>query len=124
MEPVLSYRCASRPKVVSSAAWGDMGIATDILGLRRSRFSSVEKLISALERFHEAPYEKLSARAFFVDEAADLVLTNVAAHAVEAMGERPPTTARTQRPKALRRKTRRFSSDPSILQRPLFGKRT
>jgi hypothetical protein len=101
-----------------------MGIATDILNLRRSRFSSVETLISALERFHEAPYEKLPARAFYVDQAADLVLTNVAAHAAEAMGEQPPTTARTQRAKALRRKTLRFSSGPSALQRPLFAERT
>lgn len=101
-----------------------MRIATDILNLRRRRFSSVETLISALERFHDAPYEKLSARAFHVDEAADLVLTNVAAHAAETMGEQPPTTARTQRAKALRRKIRRFSSGPSTLQRPLFAERT
>jgi hypothetical protein len=94
-----------------------MGIATDILNLRRSRFSSVEMLISAIERFHDAPDEKLPARAFYVDQAADLVLTNVAAHAAEAMGEPSPTTARTQRAKALRRKTRRFSSGPSTLQR-------
>ena len=101
-----------------------MGIATDILNLRRSRFSSVETLISALERFHQAPYEKLSARAFYVGEAADLVLTNVAAHAAEAMGEQPPTIARTQLAKALRRKTRRFNAGPSTLQRLQFTKRT
>ena len=101
-----------------------MGIATDILNLRRSRFSSVETLISALERFHLAPYGKLPARAFYVDQAADLVRTNVAAHAAEAMGEQPPTTARTQRAKALRRRTRRFRSGPSTLQRPLFAERT
>jgi hypothetical protein len=101
-----------------------MGIATDILNLRRSRFSSVETLISALERFHDAPREKLPARAFYVDQAADLVLTNVAAHAAEAMGEQPPTTARTQRAIGLRRKTRRFSAGPSTLQRPLFAERT
>jgi len=109
---------------ILGVVWGNMGIATDILNLRRSRFSSVETLISAIERFHQAPYDKLSARAFHVDEAADLVLTNVAAHAAEAMGEQPPIAAKTQRAKALRRKTRRFSSGPSALQRPLFAKWT
>jgi len=101
-----------------------MGIATDILNLRRSRFSSVETLISALERFHLAPYDKLPAREFHVNQAADLVLTNVAAHAAEATGELPPTTARTQRAKSPRRKTRRFRSGSSALQRPLFANRT
>jgi hypothetical protein len=98
-----------------------MGIATDILNLRRSRFSSVETLISALERFHDAPYEKLAARAFHVDEAADLVLTNVAAHAAEAMVAQQPTTSRTRRAISMRRKNRRFNSGSSTLQRPLFA---
>lgn len=101
-----------------------MGIATDILNLRRSRFSSVETLISAIERFHDAPGDKLAARAFYVNEAADLVLTNVAAHAADATGEQRLTTARTQRAKARRRKTRRFKSGPSSQQRPLFAMRS
>jgi hypothetical protein len=98
-----------------------MGIATDILSMRHNQFSSVATLIAALERLHDAPHEKIAARVFRVDEAADLVLTNVAAHAAEALVAQQPTTARTQRAISMRRKDRRFNSGPSTLQRPLFA---
>jgi hypothetical protein len=98
-----------------------MGIATDILTLRHNQFSSVTTLMAALERFHDAPPEKTAARLFQVDDAADLVLTNVAAHAAEAMFEQQPTTVRTQRAMLTRRRSRRFNPGPSVLQRPLFA---
>ena len=98
-----------------------MGIATDILNLRHNQFSSVTTLIAALERFHDASPEKTAARLFQVDDAADLVLTNVAAHAAEGMVEQQPTTVRTQRAILMRRKSGRFKSGPSALQRPLFA---
>jgi hypothetical protein len=98
-----------------------MGIATDILNMRHNQFSSVTTLIAALERLHDAPHEKIAARVFRVDEAADLVLTNVAAHAAEAMVAQQPTTSRTRRAISIRGKNRRFNSGPSTLQRPLFA---
>ena len=98
-----------------------MGIATDILNLRRSRFSSVEMLISALDRLHDAAdLGKMAARLFRVEEATDLVLTNVAAHAAEAMVAEQPTPGRTKRAISTRRKNRRFNSGPST-QRALFA---
>ena len=122
VKPALSYRCAARSAGVSSRLVGEkMGIATDILNLRHNRFSSVTTLIAALERFHGAPQEKLAAKLFRVDEATDLVLTNVAAHAAEAMVAQQPTTARTRRAISMRRKNRRFNSGPTTLQRPLFA---
>ena len=98
-----------------------MGIATNILNLRHNQLSSVTTLIAALERLHETPREKIAARLLQVDEAADFVLTNVAAHAAEAMVAQQPTAARTQRALSIRRKNRRFNSGPSTLQRPLFA---
>jgi len=97
-----------------------MGIATDILNLRHNRLSSVTMLISALERFHDSPHEKAINRLFQVDEAVDLVLTNVAAHAAEAMVPQQPTTGGTLRVISMRRKNRSFRSGPSTLQRTLF----
>ncbi len=73
-----------------------MGIATDILGLRDHHFSSVAELLSALEQLCDAPVEKISARVFLVGAAADIVLTNVAAHASEALSE-PPANRKARR---------------------------
>jgi hypothetical protein len=98
-----------------------MGIATDILNLRNNRLSSVTMLISALERFHESPHERTLNR---VDEAADLVLTNVAAHAAEALVPQQPTTGRAGRIVSIVRKNCRFKSGPPELQRQLFAVRS
>jgi hypothetical protein len=98
-----------------------MGIATDILNLRHNQLSSVTMLLSALERLQDAPHDKVASRLFQAVEAADLVLTNVAAYAAEAMVAQQPTTVRTQRAISMRRKNRRFNSGPSTLQRPLFA---
>ena len=62
-----------------------MGIAADILGLRDNHFSSVAELISALDQVCDAPVDKIAARVFLASAAADLVLTNVAAYAAEAL---------------------------------------
>ena len=67
-----------------------MGIATEVLALRRHNFSSVNALLAALERIHDCPPEKHSIRQFAAIELADIVLTNVAAHAAEAVDEPAP----------------------------------
>ena len=98
-----------------------MGIAADILALRNHHFSSMAGLLAALELVREAPVDKISARVFLAGEAADLVLTNAAAHAAEALSEQPTNrkTRRTASPS--RRKNRR--SDLGLLprQRTLFA---
>ena len=99
---------------------GEMGIATDILNLRNNQLSSVTMLISALERFHDSPHDRALNRLFQVDEAADMVLTNVAAHAAEALVAQRPIGGRTPRVLSMRR-NRRFKTGPSTLQRQLFA---
>jgi len=113
--------CSAPQSRILAVVGEEMGIATDILNMRHNQFSSVTTLIAALERLQDAPQEKMAARLFRVEEATDLVLTNVAAHAAEAMVAQQPTTARTQRAISMRRKNRRFNSGPSTLQRPLFA---
>ena len=108
-------------KSYARLVWGKMSIATDILNLRSNKLSSVTTLIAALDRFHESPQEKALTRLFAVDEAVDLVLTNVAARAAEAMVAQQPITARAQRAMSIRRKSRRFNPGPSTLQRALFA---
>jgi hypothetical protein len=98
-----------------------MGIAADILSLRNHHFSSVAELLSALDQVCEAPVDKIAARVFLAGAAADLVLTNVAAHAAEAMSEQS-TNRKTQRPTLLsRRKHRRSVQGPPPRQRILFA---
>lgn len=98
-----------------------MGIASDILRLRHNHFSSVAELLAALEQVCDAPVDKISGRVFSAGEAADRVLTNVAAHAAEALGEQP-TIRKTRRVASpSRRKKRRFDSGPLSRQRALFA---
>jgi hypothetical protein len=78
-------------------------------------------LISALERLHDSPHDRALNRLFQVDEAADMVLTNVAAHAAEALVAQRLIGGGTQRALSMRRKNRRFRTDPSTLQRQLFA---
>jgi hypothetical protein len=101
-----------------------MAIATDILNLRNNQLSSVTMLISALERFHDSPHDRALNRLFQVDEAADIVLTNVAAHAAEALVAQRPTGGSTQRALSMRWKNRRLKAGPSTLQRQLFAVRS
>jgi len=62
-----------------------MSIATNILNLRRDRSSSVETLLALIDWEHQAwtRNHKMS-RHYAVEQAADVVLMNVAAHAAEA----------------------------------------
>jgi hypothetical protein len=98
-----------------------MGIATDILGLRQRHLSSMTELLAALEQVRESPVEKVSARVFLAGEAANAVLTNVAAHAADALSEQPPNRNPRRLASAVRRKTRRFESGPLTRQRVLFA---
>ena len=98
-----------------------MGIAADILALREYHFSSVAELLAALDQVCEAPVDKISARVFVAGAAADLVLTNVAAHAAEALIELT-MDRKTRRPSSSsRRKSRRSAQPPSSRQRILFA---
>jgi hypothetical protein len=65
--------------------------------------------------------KNVSARVFLAGEAADIVLTNVAAHAADALNDQTPVrkSGRTSSPS--RRKNRHFDSGPSPRQRILFG---
>src|SRR5271170_476310 len=86
-----------------------MGIAAEILGLRDHHFSSVTELLAALDQVCDAPVDKIAFRVFLAGAAADQVLTNVAAHAAEALSEpQQPTNRRTRRTASpSRRKNRR-----------------
>jgi hypothetical protein len=70
-----------------------MSIGTEILSLRQDKFSSVAALIGALERL-SASNEHLEMRVYAVTECADLVLLNVAVHAMEALSELPTQASR------------------------------
>jgi hypothetical protein len=100
-----------------------MGIATEILSLRRNQTSSVKTLLGALEWTYAAPVGTHSvARAYAAAEAADIVLLNVAVHAAEALNQ---PTVRSTRRAALptRRKSRRSDTGQltNRIQRRLFA---
>ena len=98
-----------------------MGIAADILALREQHFSSVAELEAALDQVYEAPVDKISARVFLASAAADLVLTNVAAHAAEALSDMI-AARKTRRASAPPRRTnRRPVQLPPSRQRILFA---
>jgi hypothetical protein len=98
-----------------------MGIAADILGLRDHHFSSVAELLSALDQVCDAPLDKIEARVFLASAAADLVLTNVAAHAAEALNDQP-TNRKTRRvASSSRRKNRRSVQGPPPRQHILLA---
>jgi hypothetical protein len=84
-----------------------MGIAADILGLRDHHFSSVAELLSALDQVCDAPVDRIPARVFLAGAAADLVLTNVAAHAAEALSDQPTNRKARRVASSPRRKNRR-----------------
>jgi hypothetical protein len=98
-----------------------MGIAAEILGLRNNHFSSVVELLAALERVSDAPVEKITARVFVAGAAADRVLTNVAAHAADALSEQPTKRKTRRAASASRRKNRRSDLRVLLGQRTLFA---
>ncbi len=92
-----------------------MSIATEILSLRRNQTSSVTTLLAMLDWQKSAlEDEHILSRGYAVTEAADLVLLNVAVHAVDALGE-PPTIRRTRRallPSWFRRRGSKMPKSP------------
>jgi hypothetical protein len=98
-----------------------MGVAADILGLRTHHFSSVAELLSALDQVCDAPVDKISTRVFLAGAAADLVLTNVAAHAAEALSEQPTNRKSQRAASPSRRKNRRSAQGLPPRQRILFA---
>jgi hypothetical protein len=97
-----------------------MGVTTEILSLRGSHFSSVTELIYALEQVRYSPPEKICARIFLAGSAADLVLTNVAAHAAEALNDLQTTPRPIRRTATASRRTSRRSDGLKPRQRMLF----
>ena len=98
-----------------------MGIANEILNLRESHESSVAALLGALDHFREAPASKRLSREYYVATAVELVLTNVAAHAAEALGE--PAINHIPRRALSGRRKRPVDSGPCSRQRILFALR-
>lgn len=98
-----------------------MGIAADILGLREHHFSSVAELLSALDQVCDAPVDKIAARVFLASAAADLVLTNVAAHATEALNEQPTSRKTRRAASSSRRRNRRSVQGRPPQQRLLLA---
>jgi len=97
-----------------------MSIATEILSLRREQTSSVKALLAALDWQKAAKDDQhILARGYAVDEAADIVLLNVAVHAAEALNE-PPTIRRTRRAVPSSRRNRRRFDVGQLQQRWLF----
>jgi hypothetical protein len=84
---------------------GFMSIGTEILSLRQDKFSSVAALIGALDRL-SASNEHLEMRVYAVSECADLVLLNVAVHAMDALLESPIQTSRRAVQSSRRRRSR------------------
>jgi hypothetical protein len=90
-----------------------MSIATEILSLRRDQTSSVTTLLALLDWQHAA-HNKLFAetRSYAVTQAADVVLLNVAVHALEAQ-DTLPTRGIRRSIRSLWRKGRR-SDTPQL----------
>jgi hypothetical protein len=98
-----------------------MGIATEILSLRRDQSSSVSALLAAIEWECAAEDDlHMLARGHDVMRMVDIVLANVAAHAAEALSE-PPTIRRTRRAVLPPRRKRRGSDTPHLRQRSAFA---
>jgi len=88
-----------------------MSIGTEILALRQDKFSSVAALIGALDRL-SASNEHLGMRVYAVTECADLVLLNVAVHAMEALSQLPSTSLYRAAQPSRRRRPRHIPGHP------------
>src|SRR5262249_49757878 len=98
-----------------------MNVVAEILGLRRDKFSSVTRLLAALDR-QGCPSEGCRhgpMRDYAVKEAADLVLLNVAAHAAEQLSD-PSSNRKSRRAIAPFRRNPRRSDPGQLRQRRLF----
>jgi hypothetical protein len=96
-----------------------MGIGTEILSLRQDKFSSVAALIGALKRL-SASNEHSEMRVYAVTECADLVLLNLAVHAMEALSELPTQAGRRAAQPSRRRRPRHIPGRPQG-QIPMFA---
>jgi len=93
-----------------------MSIATEILSLRRDRNSSVATLLALLDWQHAAQNKLfVETRSYAAAHAADVVLLNVAVHALEEQDHLPIRESR-RTIRSLRRKRRR-SDTPQLAQR-------
>jgi len=93
-----------------------MSIATELLNLRRDQSSSVKTLLALLDWQHSTQDKLLAeTRRYAVHQAADTVLLNVAAHALEAM-DTPQIPKARRSIRALFRR-RRGSDTPKLSQR-------
>jgi hypothetical protein len=93
-----------------------MSIATEILSLRRDQNSSVATLLALLDWQHAAQ-NKLFAetRSHAAAQAADIVLLNVAVHALEAQDN--ASIRATRRSIRSRWRKRRHPDTPQLAQR-------
>jgi len=98
-----------------------MSVVSEILNLRSNQFSSMTTLLSTIERQNSAQsISQVLGRSYAVLDAADALLTNVAAHAADQLGEPPATPGNRRSVVPFLRKARR--SDPDQLhQRRLFA---
>ena len=98
-----------------------MGLGTDLLKLRRSRFSSMEALLAGMDRLAEANSDvQIMTRTFALNALGDAVLANVAVHAVENDWSHEPLGKQRRASSSPRRRLRR-SDLSQLYQRRLFA---
>jgi len=98
-----------------------MGLGTDLLGLRRSRFSSMEALLAGMDRLAEAKSDvQIMNRAFALNALSDAVLTNVAVHAIENDWSHESLGKQRRASNSPRRRLRRAELN-QLYQRRLFA---
>jgi len=98
-----------------------MGLGSDLLNLRRGKFSTVEALIGGIDRVAEATSElQRMNRAFALNELGDAVLASVAVYALENCWAGQPVQQTQRAVRASRRSSRR-SDIGQLYQRRLFA---
>jgi hypothetical protein len=97
-----------------------MSVVTEILSLRQDQLSSVARLIASLE-WQKSAEDKghILYRGYAVNEAADLVLLNVAAHCAEPLREAPAIPEKRRSLLPSRRRSRRC--EPPQLRQVVHG---
>ena len=99
-----------------------MSLVSEILSFRNDKFSSVARLMGAIDRqgCHNEQCRHFVARDYAVKEAADLVLINIAAHAADQLDE-PPAIHKSRRAVIPFRRKPRLANPPEFRQRRLFA---
>jgi hypothetical protein len=91
-----------------------MSIATEILSLRRDKISSVAALLAAMDWRDSAQHgEVFLTRDYAVLSAADVVLLNVAVHALDSQWERSEVTRTSPAPSQLENEATQTPPVPS-----------